>query len=165
MHPHMRTVKTLFFASVFSFSCLAATPPADSNQANQVIQTALLPSPLEANLRRLTDEIGGRVPGTLRMQRRRGVGTAGHGCWSRQRSWASRDSRFRRQRAEGATEMMRRRLTRDATKVGGGTVVPHRSGCERSLWLRAPLWRQVTSDCRRWRRKEADFKTAGDISG
>src|SRR5205085_420516 len=47
----------------------SATPPADSNaDANHIIQVALQPSPLEANLRRLTDEVGGRVPGTLAMQ-------------------------------------------------------------------------------------------------
>src|SRR5579864_7536777 len=64
----MRTVKTLFFASVFSLTCFAATPPADTNEANRVIQSALQPSSLESNLQRLTDEIGGRVPGTPAMQ-------------------------------------------------------------------------------------------------
>ena len=64
----MQIVKTLFCACVFSFTCLAATTPADTNEANQVIQAALQPSPLESNLQRLTDEIGGRVPGTLGMQ-------------------------------------------------------------------------------------------------
>jgi hypothetical protein len=38
------------------------------NPADQVIAEALKPSPLEANLRKLTDEIGGRVPGTLAMR-------------------------------------------------------------------------------------------------
>src|SRR5260221_11437350 len=68
MHPHMRTVKTLLFTCIFCFACLAATPPADTNEVNHVIQAALQPSPLEMNLHRLTDEIGGRVPGTLAMQ-------------------------------------------------------------------------------------------------
>ncbi len=36
---------------------------------DQVIAEALKPSTLEANLRRLTDEVGGRVPGTPAMQR------------------------------------------------------------------------------------------------
>ena len=45
-------------------------PPADVNDdANQIIQEALKPSTLENNLRQLTDEIGGRVPGTPAMQR------------------------------------------------------------------------------------------------
>src|SRR5712692_7716739 len=37
--------------------------------ADRVITEVLKPSALEANLRRLTDEIGGRVPGTPAMQR------------------------------------------------------------------------------------------------
>jgi len=64
----MRTVKTLLFACIFNFACHGATPHADSSEANQVIQAALQPSPLETNLHRLTDEIGGRVPGTAAMQ-------------------------------------------------------------------------------------------------
>jgi len=36
---------------------------------DKIIAEALKPSPLETNLRRLTDEIGGRVPGTPAMQR------------------------------------------------------------------------------------------------
>ena len=46
----------------------AASPPADNNDVNKIIQAALEPSPLQENLRRLTDEIGGRVPGTPAMQ-------------------------------------------------------------------------------------------------
>jgi carboxypeptidase Q len=38
------------------------------NPVDQVISEALKPSPLESNLQRLTDEIGGRVPGTLAMR-------------------------------------------------------------------------------------------------
>jgi hypothetical protein len=42
---------------------------AADNDSERLIQEALKPSPLENNLRRLTDEIGGRVPGTPAMQR------------------------------------------------------------------------------------------------
>ena len=42
---------------------------AADNSSDRLIQEALKPSPLESNLRRLTDEIGGRVPGTPAMQR------------------------------------------------------------------------------------------------
>ena len=41
---------------------------AADNSTDRLIQEALKPSPLENNLRRLTDEIGGRVPGTPAMQ-------------------------------------------------------------------------------------------------
>src|ERR1700752_287787 len=64
----MRTAQGLFFVCIFSVCALAANPPADNNEVNQVIQAALQPSPLQDNLRRLTDNIGGRVPGTLAMQ-------------------------------------------------------------------------------------------------
>lgn len=43
-------------------------PAQTSDDANRLIQAALQPSSLEDNLRRLTDEVGGRVPGTPAMQ-------------------------------------------------------------------------------------------------
>jgi len=68
MHSNMRTVKALFFVCIVNLLCSARNPPANPNQVHHVIQAALKPSPLEENLRRLTDEIGGRVPGTRAMQ-------------------------------------------------------------------------------------------------
>src|SRR4030081_4166614 len=65
----MRTAKSLWLIVTVSLICLAATPPAAIDDASQLIQIALEPSPLENNLRHLTDEIGGRVPGTPAMQR------------------------------------------------------------------------------------------------
>jgi carboxypeptidase Q len=59
----MRTVKVCLFLSVFAVAIASAQNPVD-----QVIAEALKPSPLETNLQRLTDEIGGRVPGTLAMR-------------------------------------------------------------------------------------------------
>src|SRR3989441_9058300 len=47
---------------------LPLSPAFAQDAADQVITEALKPSALEANLRRLTDEIGGRVPGTPAMQ-------------------------------------------------------------------------------------------------
>jgi carboxypeptidase Q len=47
----------------------AADPNSDREIANRLIAEALKPSPLETNLRHLTDEIGGRVPGTPAFQR------------------------------------------------------------------------------------------------
>ncbi len=77
---------------------------ADRQNAERLIAEALKPSPLEANLRRLTDEIGGRVPGTPAMERAVHWGEAAMkeaGAenvhteeFTIQRSWA-----------EGATEM------------------------------------------------------------
>ncbi len=48
---------------LFSLALFAA-----DNSADRLIQEALKPSPLENNLRRLTDVVGGRVPGTPAMQ-------------------------------------------------------------------------------------------------
>ncbi len=64
----MRKLKSLWVCLILSAFCLAATPPTDAGDAALIIQNALEPSALESNLRRLTDEVGGRVPGTLAMQ-------------------------------------------------------------------------------------------------
>ncbi len=58
----MRTAKICSFLLIVT--AVFAQQPGD-----KVIAEALKPSPLETNLRRLTDEIGGRVPGTPAMQR------------------------------------------------------------------------------------------------
>src|SRR5215467_2449284 len=64
----MRTVKTLFFVCIVSLGSFAANPVSDNDAVNKIIQAALQPSPIQENLRRLTDEVGGRVPGTPAMQ-------------------------------------------------------------------------------------------------
>src|SRR6202162_4475653 len=123
MHPPMRTVRTLFFVWIFSFACLAAAPPADTSEANLVIQAALQPSPLQANLQRLTDEIGGRVPGTLAMQhavswgiqafKAAGADSVHTEGFTIPYSWS-----------EGATEMNATTAYQvDAAIVGGGAVL------------------------------------------
>lgn len=64
----MRSRKSLIFT--FLFLCLLGTlairaqAPSHNDVASQLIAAALGPSPLEENLRKLTDEVGGRVPGT-----------------------------------------------------------------------------------------------------
>src|SRR5215469_5023124 len=68
MHSNMRTMEAVFLVCIVNLFCLAANPPANQNDVNQVIQAALQPSPLQENLHRLTDEVGGRIPGTLAMQ-------------------------------------------------------------------------------------------------
>jgi carboxypeptidase Q len=64
----MLNVKILLLGLILSLTCLAASPPNDTDDANRIIQMALQPSAIESNLHHLTDEIGGRVPGTLAMQ-------------------------------------------------------------------------------------------------
>src|SRR6266852_6290190 len=65
----MRTAKSLWLIVAVSLTCLAATPPAATGDVDRIIHIALESSPIEHNLRQLTDEIGGRVPGTPAMQR------------------------------------------------------------------------------------------------
>jgi carboxypeptidase Q len=62
----MRILRAISLCLLFCLTAVASDPQADQNR---IIQEALKPSPLEENLRRLTDEIGGRVPGTPAMQR------------------------------------------------------------------------------------------------
>ena len=65
----MRKLKTSLLCLTLSAICVAAAPTNDSDDAGRLIQAALQSSPIESNLRRLTDEVGGRVPGTPAMQR------------------------------------------------------------------------------------------------
>jgi len=65
----MRNLKALCLGLVLSAFCFGATPPVETDDAARIIQSALQPSPIESNLRQLTDEVGGRVPGTPAMQR------------------------------------------------------------------------------------------------
>jgi carboxypeptidase Q len=65
----MRHLKVLGLCFTLSTLCLAAAPPSETDDATRIIQSALQPSTLESNLRHLTDEVGGRVPGTPAMQR------------------------------------------------------------------------------------------------
>ena len=62
----MRTLPSAFLCLLLVLSGSAATPDSD---ADRLLTEALKPSSLESNLRHLTDEIGGRVPGTPAMQR------------------------------------------------------------------------------------------------
>jgi hypothetical protein len=162
----MRTVKSLFWACIFSVLCFAAAPPADTNEANLVIHTALQASPLEANLHRLTDEIGGRVPGTLAMQhavawgieafKAAGADSVHTEGFTIPYSWS-----------EGATEMSASTAYQvDATTVGGGTVLSSfRVRAVSVAWAPAlvPVKHVPVIDVGDG--TEADFKKAGDVSG
>src|SRR5580700_6433648 len=61
-------MKAVWLCFILSAVCLAAAAPTDTDDEARIIQVALQPSPLESNLHHLTDEIGGRVPGTPAMQ-------------------------------------------------------------------------------------------------
>src|SRR5271169_4600029 len=59
----------LFLLAALILPALAADRDSDREIANRLIAESLKPSSLETNLRRLSDEIGGRVPGTPAFQR------------------------------------------------------------------------------------------------
>jgi carboxypeptidase Q len=161
----MRTVKALFFAGIFCFTRLAATP-ADSNEANLVIQSALQPSPLEANLQRLTDEVGGRVPGTVGMQHAVAWGIQAFTAAGAD-SVHTEGFNIPNSWSEGATEMTATTAYQvDASKVGGGTVLSSfRVHAVSIAWAPAlaPVKHVPVVDVGDG--TEADFKKAGDISG
>ena len=161
----MRTVKTLFLVCILSFFFLAAAP-ADNNDFNPVIQAALQPSPIQDNLRRLTDEIGGRIPGTPAMQ---------HAVqWGMQAlSAAGADSMHTEgfeipySWAEGPTEMTAATSYQvSPTSVGGATVLS-------SFHVRAVsvAWAPALAPVKHvpvvdvGAGTEADFKKAGDVTG
>jgi carboxypeptidase Q len=64
--PNLKRV--VLCGCVFSAVLLNAASTTDAD-VSRLITESLAPSPLETNLRRLTDEIGGRVPGTHAMDR------------------------------------------------------------------------------------------------
>lgn len=162
----MRTVKSLFFVCIVHLSSLASNPPADNNDVNKIVQTALEPSPLQENLRRLTDEIGGRVPGTPAIE---------HAVqWGMQAFTAagadsvhSEGFEIPNSWSEGATEMNATTARRvSSTGLGGGTVLS-------SFKVRAVsvAWAPSLAPVRHvpvvdvGEGTDADFQKAGEVSG
>lgn len=160
----MRTAKTLLVFLAVTLTCWASTPPAEIDDANLIIQTALQSSPLETNLRRLTDEIGGRVPGTDAMQHAvqwgvqaftaAGADSVHTEGFTIPNSWS-----------EGATEMTAITSAEVSSKLGGFVLSPFRVRLVSVAW--APALAQVKKvpivDVGEG--TEADFQKAGDISG
>jgi len=130
-----------------------------------VIQAALQPSALESNLHHLTDEIGGRVPGTLAMQHAVEWGvqaftSAGADAvhtegFTIPNSWS-----------EGATEVMATTSYQiSATKVGGTVLSVFRVRAVSLAWAPALAAVKHVPIVDVGEGTDADFKKAGDISG
>jgi len=166
MHTNMRTVKTLFCVCILSFFGFPATPADNNNDANHIIEVALQPSPLQDNLRRLTDAVDGRVPGTLAMQ---------HGVqWGMQAFTAAGADSVHTEGfeipyswSEGATEMSATTAYEvNPNRVGGGTVLSSfRVRAVSVAWAPAlaPVKHVPVVDVGDG--SEADFQKAGDVSG
>ena len=83
---------------------MSLTASAADNDASRLISEALKASPLETNLRRLTDEVGGRVPGTPAFQRAVDWGVAAFKAAGAD-SVHTEEFTIQNSWAEGATEM------------------------------------------------------------
>jgi Zn-dependent M28 family amino/carboxypeptidase len=157
----MRTLKTLFFLFI---ACLIANSQVDINSENQVIQAALQPSTLEENLKRLTDDIGGRVPGTIAMQHAVQWGvqafTAAGADSVHQEGFPIPNSW-----AEGATEMIATSSYEISSKVGGTQLSVFRVHAVSMGWAPAlaPVKHVQIVDVGEG--TAADFTKFGDVSG
>lgn len=162
----MRTVKIFFCVCILNLLTFAASPADNNADANHIIQVALQPSPLQDNLRRLTDEIGGRVSGTLPMQHAvqwgmqaftaAGADSVHAESFEIPNSWA-----------EGATEMSATTAYElNPTRVGGATVLSSfRVRAVSVAWAPAlaPVKHVPVVDVGEG--SDADFQKAGDVSG
>ena len=162
----MRTVKILFFVCIVQILSFAASPPAASNDVDKVIQAALQPSAIQDNLRRLTDEIGGRVPGTPAMQHAVQWGMHAFTAAGAD-SVHSEGFEIPNSWSEGATEMTATTAHQvSSTSVGGGTVLSSfRVRAVSVAWAPglAPVKHVPVVDIGQG--TEADFQKAGDVSG
>jgi carboxypeptidase Q len=161
----MRNLKAFGLCFFLTAVCLGATPAAETDDAARVIQSALQPSPIQSNLRGLTDEIGGRVPGTPAMQRAvewgvhmfkaAGADSVHTEEFTIPHSWA-----------EGATEMLVSATgTALDSKLAQIPKVEFRVRCVSIAWAPAlaPVKHVPVVDVGSGSADE--FKKAGDISG
>jgi carboxypeptidase Q len=143
--------KALGLFGFVAFSCAAFA--ADDN-SNRLISEALKPSALETNLRRLTDEVGGRVPGTPAFQRAVDWGVAAFKDAGAD-SVHTEEFSIPQSWAEGATAM--------TASLYGGTAFPVRAVS--IAWAPAlAAVKHVPIIDVGWG-TEAEFAKAGDISG
>lgn len=162
----MRTPKLVFLVCILSLTCLAATPTDNDAAVQAVIQAALQPSPIQENLRRLTDEIGGRVPGTPAMQHAvqwgmqaltaAGADSVHTESFEIPNSWS-----------EGTTQMIATTSHQvSATSVGGATVLdsfPVRAVSVAWAPALAPVKHVLMADVGEG--SASDFEKAGDVAG
>ncbi len=160
----MRMMKTLFFLGICCVSSLAVSQ-VDINSENQVIQAALQPSSLESNLQRLTDQVGGRVPGTLAMQHAvewgvqaftaAGADSVHQEGFTIQNSWS-----------EGATEMTATSSYEiSSTKVGGTLLSIFKVHAVSVAWAPALAAVKHVPVVDVGDGTSADFAKAGDVAG
>jgi carboxypeptidase Q len=161
----MRTVKSLWAILLFSVACVAAAPSTSTDDANRIIQIALQPSALESNLHHLTDEIGGRVPGTQAMQHAVEWGVKAFNVAGAD-SVHSEGFTIPNSWSEGATEMTVTAFYEVGDpKVGGLLPTIFRAHVVSIAWAPALALAKHVPIVDVGAGSESDFKKAGDISG
>ncbi len=160
----MRTFKSLGLCLILCAFGPVSAAQSQTEDADRIIMTAVQPSPLQSNLQRLTDEIGGRVPGTPAMQRAvewgveafkaAGADSVHTEAFTIPNSWA-----------EGATEMIVSATDTELNQGESPLKIEFRVRCVSIAW--APVLAAVThvpvADVGKG--TPADFAKAGDISG
>lgn len=155
----MPKLKALFVCAVLAIVCFAS----DTEDNARIIEVALQPSPIQSNLQQLTDEVGGRIPGTPAMQRAMDWGlqmfkAAGADSvhtedFSIQSSWA-----------EGATEMSVSAYP-SSPDAKSARIVDFRVRCVSIAWAPALAPTKHIPVIDVGEGSAADFQKAGNISG
>ena len=145
---------SFFFLAAFFLPAFAADRDSDREIANRLIAEALKPSPLETNLRRLSDEIGGRVPGTPAFQRAVDWGVAAFKDAGAE-SVHTEEFTIQHSWAEGATEMM-------ASLYSGTTFPVHAVSV---AWAPALAAAQHVPIVDVGEGSAAEFANVGDVAG
>lgn len=158
----MHKLPSAFLLLILVLMVAAATPDSDSDR---LLNEALKSPTLESNLRRLTDEIGGRVPGTPAMQRAVQWGIDGFKAAGAD-NVHTEDFRIPFSWSEGATQV-------DVTSYGTATdpkltvppVVQFRVRAVSIAWAPALAAAKHVPVMDVANGTPDDFKRAGDISG
>ena len=160
MKPRIAVILALVF--VFSISSIAFAQA--NSDADRLMEEALRASPIEQNLRHLTDEIGGRVPGTPAMEKAVAWGVAAFKAAGAD-SVHTEDFRMPASWAEGDTEIRVSAIgTAIDPKAAVGPAVDFKLRAVSIAWAPALTAKHVpVVDVGGG--SAADFKKAGDISG
>jgi carboxypeptidase Q len=160
----MHTPRVLAAVVLSAFSILALAPAQSRPDAELLIELAQKPSSIEQNLRHLTDEVGGRVPGTPAMDKAVAWGVAAFKAAGAD-SVHTEDFKLPASWAEGETEV---RVSAIGTsldpRTATGPQVEFKVRAVSIAWAPALSAKHIpVVDVGNG--TDADFKKAGDISG
>src|SRR5215469_7936227 len=164
MAARMKPRIAVILAAVFVFSISSIAFAQANSDADRLMEEALRASPIEQNLRHLTDEIGGRVPGTPAMEKAVAWGVAAFKAAGAD-SVHTEDFRMPASWAEGDTEIRVSAIgTAIDPKAAVGPEVDFKLRAVSIAWAPALTAKHVpVVDVGVG--SAADFKKAGDISG